>query len=109
MTSLTTKTISTQSKLTFQPRWTQHGKNLTCQLWDRKAEQMLSKATVLLDVKRECPPGPQGKDEGLVSSPPPQSVPRVAGTNTEGRVMGPWTSMAGKGPARAMSLHHPCS
>ncbi|XP_012918176.1 B-cell receptor CD22 isoform X4 [Mustela putorius furo] len=51
LTSLTTKTISTQSKLTFQPRWTQHGKNLTCQLWDRKAEQMLSKATVLLDVK----------------------------------------------------------
>ncbi|XP_032179501.1 B-cell receptor CD22 isoform X5 [Mustela erminea] len=51
LTSLTTKTISTQSKLTFQPRWTQHGKNLTCQLWDGKAEQMLSKATVLLDVK----------------------------------------------------------
>ncbi|XP_032698103.1 B-cell receptor CD22 isoform X2 [Lontra canadensis] len=51
LTSLTTKTISTQSKLTFQPRWMHHGKNLTCQLWDRKAEQMLSKETVLLDVK----------------------------------------------------------
>ncbi|XP_012918175.1 B-cell receptor CD22 isoform X3 [Mustela putorius furo] len=56
LTSLTTKTISTQSKLTFQPRWTQHGKNLTCQLWDRKAEQMLSKATVLLDVKHAPEP-----------------------------------------------------
>ncbi|XP_032179499.1 B-cell receptor CD22 isoform X3 [Mustela erminea] len=56
LTSLTTKTISTQSKLTFQPRWTQHGKNLTCQLWDGKAEQMLSKATVLLDVKHAPEP-----------------------------------------------------
>ncbi|XP_045844627.1 B-cell receptor CD22 isoform X3 [Meles meles] len=50
-TSLTTQTVSTQSKLTFQPQWMHHGKNLTCQLWDGKAEQMLSKETVLLDVK----------------------------------------------------------
>nr|XP_035964438.1 B-cell receptor CD22 isoform X2 [Halichoerus grypus] len=50
-TSLTTKTVSTQSKLTFQPQWTHHGKNLTCQLWDPKAERILSEETVLLDVK----------------------------------------------------------
>nr|XP_025710220.1 B-cell receptor CD22 isoform X2 [Callorhinus ursinus] len=50
-TSLTTKTVSTQSKLTFQPQWTHHGKNLTCQLWDPKAKRILSEETVLLDVK----------------------------------------------------------
>ncbi|XP_030881131.1 B-cell receptor CD22 isoform X2 [Leptonychotes weddellii] len=50
-TSLTTKTVFTQSKLTFQPQWTHHGKNLTCQLWDPKAERILSEETVLLDVK----------------------------------------------------------
>ncbi|XP_004417154.1 PREDICTED: B-cell receptor CD22 isoform X3 [Odobenus rosmarus divergens] len=51
LTSLTTKTVSTQSKLTFQPQWTHHGKNLTCQLWDPKVERILSEETVLLDVK----------------------------------------------------------
>ncbi|XP_064436481.1 B-cell receptor CD22 isoform X3 [Mirounga angustirostris] len=50
-TSLTTKTVFTQSKLTFQPQWTHHGKNLTCQLWGPKAGQILSEETVLLDVK----------------------------------------------------------
>ncbi|XP_021556474.1 B-cell receptor CD22 isoform X2 [Neomonachus schauinslandi] len=50
-TSLTTKTVFTQSKLTFQPQWTHHGKNLTCQLWGPKAKQILSEETVLLDVK----------------------------------------------------------
>ncbi|KAF0876413.1 CD22 protein, partial [Crocuta crocuta] len=50
-TLLTTKTISTQSKLTFQPQWTHHGKNLSCQLWDHEDKQMLSEETVKLDVK----------------------------------------------------------
>ncbi|XP_072607138.1 B-cell receptor CD22 isoform X5 [Vulpes vulpes] len=51
LTSLSTKTVSTQSKLTFRPQWTHHGKNLTCQLWDHKAERVLSEDTVYLDVK----------------------------------------------------------
>ncbi|XP_011225368.1 B-cell receptor CD22 isoform X2 [Ailuropoda melanoleuca] len=51
LTTLTTKTVSTQSKLTFQPHWTHHGRNLTCQLWDHKAERIVSEETVLLDVK----------------------------------------------------------
>ncbi|XP_005616771.3 B-cell receptor CD22 isoform X4 [Canis lupus baileyi] len=51
LTSLSTKTVSTQSKLTFRPQWTHHGKNLTCQLWDHKAERVLSEDTVCLDVK----------------------------------------------------------
>uniref|UniRef100_A0A8C9CCD4 B-cell receptor CD22 n=1 Tax=Phocoena sinus TaxID=42100 RepID=A0A8C9CCD4_PHOSS len=50
-TSLSTKTVSTQSTLTFQPQWTHHGKNLTCQLWDPTQQQLLSEETVWLDVK----------------------------------------------------------
>ncbi|XP_026900493.1 B-cell receptor CD22 isoform X5 [Acinonyx jubatus] len=50
-TLLTTKTVSTQSKLTFQPQWTHHGKNLSCQLWDPRAERILSEESVGLDVK----------------------------------------------------------
>ncbi|XP_045702768.1 B-cell receptor CD22 isoform X3 [Phyllostomus hastatus] len=50
-TSLTTKTVSTQSQLTFQPEWTNHGKKLTCQLWNDSADGLLSQETVQLDVK----------------------------------------------------------
>ncbi|XP_029781746.1 B-cell receptor CD22 isoform X2 [Suricata suricatta] len=50
-TLLNTKTVSTQSKLTFQPQWTHHGKNLSCQLWDHEDKQILSEETVGLDVK----------------------------------------------------------
>uniref|UniRef100_A0A8C0DGF1 B-cell receptor CD22 n=1 Tax=Balaenoptera musculus TaxID=9771 RepID=A0A8C0DGF1_BALMU len=50
-TCLSTKTVSTQSTLTFQPQWTHHGKNLTCQLWDPTEQQLLSEETVWLDVK----------------------------------------------------------
>ncbi|XP_060144722.1 B-cell receptor CD22 isoform X2 [Globicephala melas] len=50
-TSLSTETVSTQSTLTFQPQWTHHGKNLTCQLWDPTEQQLLSEETVWLDVK----------------------------------------------------------
>ncbi|XP_059855338.1 B-cell receptor CD22 isoform X3 [Delphinus delphis] len=50
-TSLSIKTVSTQSTLTFQPQWTHHGKNLTCQLWDPTEQQLLSEETVWLDVK----------------------------------------------------------
>ncbi|XP_027979353.1 B-cell receptor CD22 isoform X8 [Eumetopias jubatus] len=64
-TSLTTKTVSTQSKLTFQPQWTHHGKNLTCQLWDPKAKRILSEETVLLDVKH----APEPSRVEIVSSP----------------------------------------
>ncbi|XP_024433486.2 B-cell receptor CD22 isoform X3 [Desmodus rotundus] len=48
---LTTKTVSTQSQLTFQPVWTNHGKKLTCQLWNDSADGLLSQETVRLDVK----------------------------------------------------------
>ncbi|XP_011380067.1 B-cell receptor CD22 isoform X2 [Pteropus vampyrus] len=50
-TTLTTKTVSTQSKLTMQPNWTHHGQNLTCQLWNDNAGGLLSYKTVQLDVK----------------------------------------------------------
>ncbi|XP_074225896.1 B-cell receptor CD22 isoform X2 [Camelus bactrianus] len=49
--TLTTKTISSQSNLMFQPQWTHHGKNLTCQLWDPTKQHILSEKTVQLDVK----------------------------------------------------------
>ncbi|XP_014392065.1 PREDICTED: B-cell receptor CD22 isoform X1 [Myotis brandtii] len=51
LTSLTTKTIFTQSQLTLQPQWTDHGKNLTCQVWNDTADGPLSQETVRLDVK----------------------------------------------------------
>ncbi|XP_007106599.1 B-cell receptor CD22 isoform X3 [Physeter macrocephalus] len=50
-TFLSTKTVSTQSTVTFQPQWTHHGKNLTCRLWDPTERQLLSEETVWLDVK----------------------------------------------------------
>lgn len=50
-TSLTTTAIYTQSKLTFKPVWENHGKNLTCQLWNDTARGLLSQETVQLDVK----------------------------------------------------------
>ncbi|KAF6287690.1 CD22 molecule [Rhinolophus ferrumequinum] len=51
-TSLTTEAVSTQSKLTFEPKWFHHGKNLTCQLWNDISEGLLlSQETVQLDVK----------------------------------------------------------
>ncbi|XP_005596211.3 B-cell receptor CD22 isoform X1 [Equus caballus] len=49
-TSLTPKTVSMESKLTYQPQWTDHGKNLTCQLLDPD-QRVLSEETVRLDVK----------------------------------------------------------
>ncbi|XP_028384908.1 B-cell receptor CD22 isoform X4 [Phyllostomus discolor] len=50
-TSLTTKTVFTQSQLTFQPEWTNHGKKLICQLRNDNADGPLSQETVQLDVK----------------------------------------------------------
>lgn len=50
-TSLTTMAVYTQSKLTFKPLWENHGKNLTCQLWNDTAGGLLSQETVQLDVK----------------------------------------------------------
>ncbi|XP_008826296.1 B-cell receptor CD22 isoform X1 [Nannospalax galili] len=41
--------VYTESKLTFQPQWTDHGKNVTCQV--RNSTQVLSENTVRLDVK----------------------------------------------------------
>ncbi|XP_070254153.1 B-cell receptor CD22 isoform X3 [Myotis yumanensis] len=51
LTSLTTETIFTQSQLTLQPQWSDHGKNLTCQVWNDAANRLLSQETVWLDVK----------------------------------------------------------
>ncbi|XP_006867479.1 PREDICTED: B-cell receptor CD22 [Chrysochloris asiatica] len=45
------ETVSIESRLTFQPEWTHHGKNLTCQLKDLQTEKVLSQETVWLDVK----------------------------------------------------------
>ncbi|KAM8774267.1 B-cell receptor CD22 isoform 2-T3 [Rhynchonycteris naso] len=50
-TFLTTTAVSTQSQLTFQPQWTYHGKNLTCQLLDDESHMLLSQEMVQLDVK----------------------------------------------------------
>ncbi|KAF5924322.1 B-cell receptor CD22 [Diceros bicornis minor] len=49
-TSLTPQVVSTESRFTFQPQWTDHGKNLSCQLLDPD-KQVLSEETVRLDVK----------------------------------------------------------
>ncbi|XP_042087923.1 B-cell receptor CD22 isoform X9 [Ovis aries] len=55
--SVTTNTIlspdmvATQSRLSFQPKWSHDGKNLTCQLWDPMKQRVLSEKTVLLEVK----------------------------------------------------------
>ncbi|XP_006899791.1 PREDICTED: B-cell receptor CD22 [Elephantulus edwardii] len=49
--SLDPKTAFTKSKLTFQPQWSDHGKNVTCQLRDLITQQILSQETVRLDVK----------------------------------------------------------
>lgn len=97
-TSLSTKTVSTQSTLTFQPQWTHHGKNLTCQLWDPTQQQLLSEETVWLDVKRESPHCVCGRAEGPVIPSPPQ---RVTGAHTDGSVMGLWAPAVGNGPGRA--------
>ncbi|XP_062966008.1 B-cell receptor CD22 [Cynocephalus volans] len=48
-TTITTSNVLTQSQLTFQPQWTDHGKNLTCQLWNDT--KVLCVDTVQLDVK----------------------------------------------------------
>ncbi|XP_074075022.1 B-cell receptor CD22 [Macrotis lagotis] len=47
--SLKAEKISTESKFTFTPNWTHHGKELTCQL--QHANETLSEKTVQLDVK----------------------------------------------------------
>ncbi|XP_030742229.1 B-cell receptor CD22 [Echinops telfairi] len=49
-TSLKPELVSTESKLTFQPQWTHHGKNLTCKVHDPKTK-LFSQQTLLLDVK----------------------------------------------------------
>ncbi|XP_040591448.1 B-cell receptor CD22 isoform X1 [Mesocricetus auratus] len=47
--TITVNKICTESTLTFQPEWTDHGKNVTCRvLHDTK---VLSESTVCLDVK----------------------------------------------------------
>lgn len=43
--------VYTESKLTFQPKWTDHGKSMMCQVWH--FSQVLSERTVRLDVKCE--------------------------------------------------------
>uniref|UniRef100_G1STP5 B-cell receptor CD22 n=1 Tax=Oryctolagus cuniculus TaxID=9986 RepID=G1STP5_RABIT len=50
-TILSTASVLTQSWLTFEPQWTHHGQNLSCQLWNSTARQALSEKTVQLDVK----------------------------------------------------------
>ena len=71
-TILSPEMVTTQSHLSFQPKWTHDGKNLTCQLWDPMKQRILSEKTVLLEVKRESPRCSCGRDEGLVLSSPPQ-------------------------------------
>ncbi|EHB14003.1 B-cell receptor CD22 [Heterocephalus glaber] len=48
-TSLSTENVFTKSKLMFQPQWTHHRKNLSCQVLH--ASTVLSKEMVQLDVK----------------------------------------------------------
>ncbi|XP_072472352.1 B-cell receptor CD22 [Notamacropus eugenii] len=48
--SMEIQRVVTESKFTFTPNWTHHGKRLTCQLWHTDV-QHLSEKTVLLDVK----------------------------------------------------------
>uniref|UniRef100_A0A8C6FGJ3 B-cell receptor CD22 n=1 Tax=Moschus moschiferus TaxID=68415 RepID=A0A8C6FGJ3_MOSMO len=50
-TFLSPEMVATQSRLSFQPKWTHDGKNLTCQLWDPMKQRVLSEKTVLLEVK----------------------------------------------------------
>lgn len=49
--SYSVKNVYTESKLTFQPKWTDHGKNVTCRVLN--LTNVLSENTVRLDVKRE--------------------------------------------------------
>ncbi|XP_037057948.1 B-cell receptor CD22 isoform X6 [Peromyscus leucopus] len=44
-----TQNVYTESELTFQPEWKDHGKTVTCQV--RTSTQMLSESRVVLDVK----------------------------------------------------------
>ncbi|KAL1769132.1 B-cell receptor CD22 isoform X1 [Sigmodon hispidus] len=50
-TIYSSENVYTESKLTFQPEWTDHGKNVTCQVWN--SINMLSENTVNLDVKHK--------------------------------------------------------
>ncbi|XP_025125604.1 B-cell receptor CD22 isoform X5 [Bubalus bubalis] len=50
-TILSPEMVATKSRLSFQPKWTHDGKNLTCQLWDPMKQRILSEKTVLLEVK----------------------------------------------------------
>ncbi|XP_038195915.1 B-cell receptor CD22 [Arvicola amphibius] len=47
--SYSIKNVYTESKLTFQPKWTDHGKNVTCRVLH--LTDVLSENTVRLDVK----------------------------------------------------------
>jgi CD22 antigen len=49
------KNVYTESKLTFQPKWTDHGKSVKCQV--QHSSKVLSERTVRLDVKCESPGG----------------------------------------------------
>lgn len=50
---LTDKKILTQSQLSFQPQWKDHGKNVTCELWDLEKNKTLSETSAILDVKHK--------------------------------------------------------
>lgn len=89
-TSLTTQAIFTQSKLTFQPLWTHHGKNLTCQVWNDTADSLLSQETVWLDVKRESPQCSYGRMRDLFSPPNPSVSTQGSRASTEGSIISLW-------------------
>ncbi|XP_049974914.1 B-cell receptor CD22 [Alexandromys fortis] len=49
LVSYSVKNVYTESKLTFQPKWTDHGRNVTCRVLNHT--DVLSENTVRLDVK----------------------------------------------------------
>ncbi|XP_027711344.1 B-cell receptor CD22 isoform X2 [Vombatus ursinus] len=67
-----TEKVLTESKFTFIPNWTHHGKKLSCQLWHTD-EQRLSEKIVWLDVKHtpkitiEASPHLEVKEGGSVT------------------------------------------
>lgn len=103
-TSLNPEAVSTQSKLTFEPLWAHHGKNLTCQLWNDIPEGLLlSQETVQLDVKRKSPHCSCGKDKGLGPfSPTPQSTQGSRNLQQEGSVISLCVATAGNGSGKAV-------
>lgn len=57
VTSITSSVekVYTESKLTFEAKWSDHGKTVKCEVWH--SAWLLSERTVSLDVKRESPGG----------------------------------------------------